>query len=343
MEMVAFSEVDMADNNSQNGNERVPLTHRTDRIAIRNDTGTPFVFVDDDPLIGADGEFLRHQRYSLEIAESETFEGTIREIVDQFKVDSERQFYYAVTGDRAQICGNTIDDYFDALGNFSITYSDLDEQLPAPTDKVSQKRQDLPLEVTGVGVVTVGDVILQFYSTFLINQETRERQHIETWLCLTTYRRQGPLTAQWLHDRLQHSAIGSPSAVRRQSLDQLSLQLDGPLNKVKGHRLMGYVDEIDTPDPPNQGNGIEYITCLNPYYRADEERQSELSQQLGNSAAHDDLYSVIVNIDRIPMRPRGGSLGVDVDKFINADCRFLSFEALNGIVLASGKVDPIKR
>lgn len=324
-------------------NGLVPLTHRTDRIALRNESQIPLVYVDDDPLYNVDDESLRHQHYEIRVTALNETETAIQEIIDQFGAATERQFYYAVSSDRAQICGNTLDDFFDAIQNFGVTYSDLDKQLPDPTDRLMKERQEIPLEVTAVGVTEVNGVWLQFVTRYLEERDSGQRHHSASTLFLTTLTQQGPLTAQWLRDRLEHPAIGSPSAVSQQRYSQLSLLLNGSLTSVKAHRLAGYQHEIEPPSSVNMNDAIEYISCQNPYYNAEEAKRSELSQRIEDTMAPEELRSVLVNIDRIPLRPRGGSPGLDVDQFVDGECQFTSFEAGSGIVLAAGKVDAVKQ
>ncbi len=334
----------MTDDDVQDlGDDHAPLIHRTDRIALRNESQTPVVFVDDDPLYDVEGEAIRHQHYEMEVTTLDETETAIREIIDRFEAPTERQFYYAVCSDRAQICGNTLDDFFDAMENFRVTYADLDEQLPDPTDRVMQNRQQIPLEVTAVGVTEVSGIWLQFVTHFLAERETEQRHHSATTLFLTTHTRQGPLIAQWLRDRLEHPSVGSPSAVSRQHHSQLSLSLKDPLTGVKAHRLVGYQQELEPSSSANGDAGIEYISCHNPYYNAEGAKRSELNQQITDTIAPDELRSVLLSIDRIPLRPRGGSLGLNVDQFVDGRSQFTYFNSGSGIALASGEVDPVKR
>lgn len=325
----------------------VPLIHRTDRIAFRNETQYPVVFADDNPLqVGSirhdeSDPTLRHQYYEMGTADLDEIETTIREVIDRFEVDTERQFYYTINGDQAQICGNTIDDFFDAISNFGTTYVDLKEQLADPAETESQTQQETSMKVTCVGVIKVDSVWLQFVIDTFEHWETDTSLYGATTLWVTTYKQQGPLTAQWLGDRLDHPVIGSPSSVSLQSPQaQLPLTVSGPLNNVKEHQLVGYGDEMADHED-HSIDIVEYISCQNPYYHAEGDALNELRQRVDDVNAPDDLLTVLLNIDRLPLRPRGGSHGIDTDRFVNAGCHYTSFVPGSGIVLASGEVDAI--
>lgn len=344
-----------ADELRTRSDERPPLAHRTDRIALRNESETPVVFVDDDPLfsVAPDAETarndplktgvsdIRHQHYAIEADDLDESERIIREIADQFDADTGRRFYFALAGERAQICGNGLNDYFDAIGNFRTIYTDLEQQL-APAGKY--QRDGFPprnecMTVQCIGLTYVEGVWLRFNTR--LTEAPDEEHHYSTTFSLTTLEQHGPLTTRWLEDRLAHPALGRPSSVDRQydAEAQATIPLGRkPLSNVKHHRLIGY---------RGRDEAVEYITCENPYYRAEHSARSEQFDQLDNAGVPDDVIRRIINIDRIPLRPRGGSHGVDEDVFLKGEFEVTQFETptgpgAGGVALLSGKTNPVR-
>jgi len=56
-----------ADELRTRSDERPPLAHRTDRIALRNESNTPVVFVDDDPLFSVAPDDEHHYSTTLSL------------------------------------------------------------------------------------------------------------------------------------------------------------------------------------------------------------------------------------------------------------------------------------
>ena len=146
--------------------------------------------------------------------------------------------------------------------------------------------------------------------------------------------------ARWLRDRLDHPALGSPSAVDRQyGQAQAKLPLGRkPLTSVKEHRLIGYRGRDET---------VEYVSCENPYYRAEHSARNDQFDRLDDAGVPDDVIRRVINIDRIPLRPRGGSHGVDEDVFIKGEFEVTQFgtpsgPGAGGVALLSGKVNPVR-
>jgi hypothetical protein len=340
------------------------LAHRTDRIALRNESNTPVVFVDDDPLfsLAPDAETVRedplkttasdvrHQHHSVDVDDLTESETTIREVIDQFEADTDRpaedseltgrRFYYALMGEHAQICGNGLEDYFDAIANFRTSYRDLEQQLE-PAGKY--QRDGFPHDNESmiaqcIGLTSIEGVWLRF--NIRLNETPDGEHHYSTTLSVTTVEQHGPLTARWLDNRLDHPAIGSPSPVDRQYAQvQAKFPLGPqPLSDVKHHRLIGYRGRDET---------VEYVTCENPYYRAEQPARGEQFNRLDELDVPDDVSRQVVNIDRIPLRPRGGSHGVDEDVFIKGAFEITQFGAstgpgAGGVALLSGKVNPVR-
>ena len=336
--------------------DRPPLAHRTDRIALRNESNTPVVYVDDDPLffLAPDEESInqsplktgiadiRHQHYAVDADGLDESETHIRELLDQFDADTGRTFYYALAGDRAQICGNGLDDYFDAIANFRTIYTDLEDQLE-PAGEYQRAGFPHPnqyMSVECIGLAHVEGFWLRF--TTWMNEAPDEEYYSRTSLSLTTLEQHGPLTTRWLEDRLDHPALGRPSSVDRQypARAQAKLPLGpspDPLDDVKHHRLIGY---------RGRDGAVEYITCENPYYRAEETARSEQFDRLDNAGVPVDIIPRVIDIDRVPLRPRGGSHGVDEDVFINGEFEVTQFgtptgQGAGGVALFSGKVNPV--
>ena len=332
--------------------DRPPLAHRTDRIALRNETDTPVVYVDDDPLfsVAQDEESLhrspfkqhladiRHQHYSVDAADPDESERIIREIASQFDADTGQRFYYGVAGERAQICGNGIDDYFDAIDSFRTSYSDLEDQLEPAGE---YQRDGFPHEneymtVKAVGLTHVDGVWLRF--TTSLTESPDEEYYGYTGLSLTILEQHGPLMANWLQDRLDHPALGSPSSVDRQyGQAQAHLPIGpGPLTDVKHHRLIGYGGRDET---------VEYITCENPYYRAEQSARGEQFNRLDEAGLPDTVSRRLVNIDRLPLRARGGSHGLGEDVFVKGEFEITQFGMgpMEGdVALFSGKTNPVR-
>lgn len=329
-----------------------PLAHRTDRYAIRNETNTPVIFVDDDPLFSLveDPEMarenpmktgvadIRHQHYEIEADDIDESERLIRELVEQFDADTEQRFYYALSGDDAQIGGNGLDDFFDAIQNFRTIYGDLSPQLEA-VDQEGSGFPDQYMRIPCVGMTHKEGFWLRF--TVWLTESPDEEFHSHTALSLTSLEQQGPLATMWLQDRLDHPALGSPSAVDRQPVrSQASLPLGAePLTDTKERRLIGYRGRDDT---------TEYVSCANPYYRSDDEERGELfSHFREDSRLPDDALRQVLGIDRLLLRPKGGSHGTDEDRYVNGQIQLTRFGTANGpgtggAALLSGKATPIR-
>jgi hypothetical protein len=324
------------------------LAHRTDRFAIRNRTNTPVVFVDDDPLfsVAEDPEMardnpmktgvadIRHQNYAIEADDLDESERLIRELVEQFDADTEQRFHYALAGDDAQIGGNGLDDFFDAVRNFRTIYSDLSSQMGS----VAQHESEFPdrhMRVPCVGMTYKEGFWLRF--TVWLAETPDEQFHSHTALSLTSLEQHGPLTTMWLQDRLDHPALGSPSAVDRQFVrSQARLPLGSePLTDTKEHRLIGYRGRDDT---------TEYVSCANPYYRSDDEEWGELFEHFREDRKlPDDALRQVLGIDRLLLRPKGGSHGTDEDLYANGQIQLTRFGTeQGGIALLSGKTMPIR-
>lgn len=333
--------------------DRPPLAHRTDRIALRNETDTPVVYVDDNPLffLAPDEESMkqsplkhgvadiRHQHYDVDADCCDESERILREIADQFDADTGQKFYYGILGERAQICGNGLDDYFDAVANFRTIYTDLEKQLE-PAGKY--QRDGFPHEneymsVTAVGLTYVEGIWLRF--TTLLTEAPDDEYYAYTTLSLTTIEQHGPLMDNWLRDRLEHPALGSPTPVDRQYVQaQAHLPVSPePLRNVKHHRLIGYRGRDET---------VEYISCENPYYRAEQTARSEQHHRLDDAGIPDCVIPRLTNIDRLPLRPRGGSHGIDEDVFIKGEFEVTQFgtgSGGGGVALFSGKTNPVRK
>ncbi|WP_227380635.1 hypothetical protein [Haladaptatus halobius] len=334
--------------------DRAPLTHRTDRIALRNEMDTPIVYVDDDPLffLAPDEESMqqsllkdgiadiRHQHYAVEaddLGESETI---VREIIDQFDADTGQKFYYGIAGERAQICGNGLDDYFDAIANFRTIYTDLETQLdPTGTyQRTGFPHENEYMSVQCIGLTSVEGFWLRFNTR--MTEAPDEEYYSRTSVSVTSLEQHGTLTTMWLQDRLDHPALSSPSSVDRQDAAAAQAKLPlgpSPLTDVKHHRLIGYRSRDET---------VEYITCENPYYRAEQTARSEQFDRLDDAGVPRDVIRRVINIDRIPLRPRGGSHGVDEDVFIKGAFEITQFgtptgPGAGGVALLSGKVNPV--
>ncbi|EMA48046.1 hypothetical protein C450_20466 [Halococcus salifodinae DSM 8989] len=332
--------------------DRPPLAHRTDRIALRNETNTPVVYVDDDPLFFAapdeesmkqsplkhDIADIRHQHYTVDADDLDESERILREIADQFDADTEQRFYYGIAGERAQICGNGLEDYFEAIANFRTTYKDLEEQLE-PAGEYQRDGFPHPQEymsVKAVGLTYVEGVWLRF--TTNLTESPDGEYYGYTTLSLTIVKQHGPLMANWLQDRLDHPALGSPSSVDRQSVrSQVHLPVGpGPLTDVKHHRLIGFRGRDET---------VEYISCENPYYRAEQTARSEQYHRFRDAGLPDCVIPRLIQIDRLPLRPRGGSHGIDEDVFVEGEFKITQFGSNargGGVALFSGKTNPIR-
>jgi hypothetical protein len=331
---------------------RPPLAHRTDRIALRNETNTPVVYVDDDPLFSLapteesmkqsplkhDIADIRHQHYDVDADTLDESERILREIADQFDADTGQKFYYGIAGERAQICGNGLGDYFDAISNFRTIYTDLEDQL-SPAGK--HQRAGFPheneyMKVTAVGLTYVEGVWLRF--TTRLTEAPDEEHYASTTLSLTTLEQHGPLMDNWLRDRLEHPALGSPTPVDRQ-YEQAQAHLPvspEPLRNVKHHRLIGYRGRDKT---------VEYISCKNPYYRAEQAARGEQFNRFDDIGVPRDVIRQIINIDRLPLRPRGSSHGLDEDVFIKGEFEVTQFgmgSRGGGVALFSGKTNPVR-
>lgn len=328
--------------------DRPPLAHRTDRIALRNESNIPVMYVDDDPLfsLAPDAESvrqnplktsisdIRHQHYGVDADALEESEAVIRELADQFDADTEQSFYYTIAGERAQISGNGLDDYFDAIDTFRTTYKGLDEQLEPPEERQQPGFPHQPMPVTCVGLTRVEGVWLRF--DIRLTDAPDERYYTSTTLWVTTLEQHGPLTTRRLEDQLDHPDLGSPSAIARQYTQaQADLPLSpAPLTSVKEHRLIGY---------RGRENPVEYITCENPFYRAEQTECSEQYHRLDEAGVSRDVIPQLINIDRLPLRPRGGSHGIDEDCFIRSGVTATLFKTgfSAGVVLLSGKTTPV--
>lgn len=321
-----------------------PLAHRTDRFAIRNDTNDPIVFVDTDPLfsLATDPDALkenplktnmadiRNQHYGIEVDDLSESETAIREILDRFDADTDRRFYYTLAGDHAQIGGNGLDDYFEAIDNFRTIYTDLIDQMGSFDGDQHLEFPERAMRGRCIGVVSVEGVWLQF-STYLTETPDQEF-YSHTSLSLTTVEQHGPLKAMWLRDRLDHPTVGSPSAVDRQYTEtHAKLPVGrGPLRNVKEHRLIGYLGRDET---------VEYISCDNPYYRGDDSEYGEQCNRLEEAGVPRDVIHKLVSMDRLLLRPKGGSHGVDEDVYVSGNIELTKFA---NVTLLSGKVMPIR-
>lgn len=332
--------------------DRPPLIHRTDRIALRNETNTPVVFVDDDPLfsLASDEESvkcsplkngiadIRHQHYSVDADDHDESERILREIANQFDAETGQRFYYGIAGERAQICGNGLDDYFHAIANFRTIYKDLESQLE-PAGQYQRDGFPHPnqyMTVTAVGLTFVEGIWLRF--TTRLTESPDEEYYANTTLSLTTLEQHGPLVTNWLQDRLAHPTLGSPTPVDRQYVQaQAHLPVGtGPLNNVKHHRLIGYRGRDET---------VEYISCENPYYRAEQTARSEQYQRFRDAGLPDWVIPQLIQIDRLPLRPRGGSHGIDEDVFVKGEFETTQFGTSamgGGVALFSGRTNPIR-
>lgn len=329
-----------------------PLAHRTDRIALRNESNRPTVFVDDDPLffLAEDPESVRNnplktgvadirtQHYPIEVEDHQESETAVREIIEQFDADTDRQFYYSLAGDKAQINGNGLDDYFEAIGNFRTTYEDLREQMSSEGGESESDPLDQYVRAACVGLTYVEGFWLQF--TTWLSESPDEEHYTHTSLSLTSVEQHGPLATMWLQDRLDHPALGSPSAVdRRGTQAQVSLSLGpGPLRNVKECRLIGYRGRDET---------VEYISCENPYYRSGGSEWSDLFNRLEERGIPGDVIRGLLGVDRLLLRPRGGSHGVDEDLYIGGEIQVTKFgtpsgSGTGGITLFSGKCNPVQ-
>jgi hypothetical protein len=340
--------------------DRPPLYHRTDRIALRNNSGVPVVYVDIDPLLSLAPDIetiqqdplatglsdIRHQHYAVDaetLAESET---VIREIVDRFDADTGQDFYYTIAGDRAQIGGNGLDDYFDALGNFRTIYRDLDEQLDRPRNPTedsgdsgtaSDTEPFNHMPATASNLTAVGGIWLRF--TVTVTETPDDEYFTSASVSITTLEQHGPLMARWLADRLDHPALGPPSPVDRQHVEaQAHLSLGAePLRNVAEHRLIGY---------SGREGVIECITCENPYYRVGERARSEQFDRLDEAGVARDVIQQVMRLDRFALRPRGGSTGVTEDLFLGGEITLTRFGTTRGprnsnVMLLSGTTTPL--
>lgn len=335
------------------GDNPSPLAHRTDRIALQNRSSRPTVFVDDDPLffLAEDPESVRNdpmktgvadirtQHYPIEVGDHQESEAAIRELVEQFDADTDRQFYYVLAGDEAQINGNGLDDYFEAIENFRTTYEDLRKQMKSRGESESESDPlDQYVRVACVGLTSVEGFWLQF-TTWLSESPDAER-YTHTSLSVTSVEQHGPLATMWLQDRLDHPTLGSPSAVdRRRTQSQVSLSLGpGPLRDVKECRLIGYRGRDET---------VEYVSCENPYYRSGGSEWSDLFNRLEERGMPSDVIRGVLGVDRLLLRPRGGSHGVDEDLYINGEIQVTRFgtpsgSGTGGVTLFSGKCNPVR-
>ncbi|WP_157972565.1 hypothetical protein [Saliphagus sp. LR7] len=332
-----------------------PLVHRTDRITLRNESQTPVVYVDDDPLmtlapdaktlqddpLAIDLSDIRHQHYTVDaetLAESKT---VVRDLIDQFDADTGRSFYYTIAGERAQIGGNGLDDYFEATENVRRIYTDLETQLDPPGER---QRPGFPhgnqyMTARCIGLTAVEGVWLRF--TIRLTESPDEEVYSWTSVSVTTLEQHGPLVTQWLDDRLSHPALGSPSTVDRQHTEAQERLLlgPGPLVNVSEHRLIGY---------RGRESPVECISCENPYYRprtaADE--RNEQYDRLDDAGVTREVIPQLLSIDRFPLRPKGGSHGVDEDYFIGSEVALTRFGTGKGwggdhVTLLSGKTTPV--
>lgn len=328
--------------------ERPPLAYRTDRFAFRN-SRTPFVFVENNPfsMIATDRESIRenpdpqrtiadvrHQYYGIEAGDIEESERVIRELIDQFDADDEQRFYYTLAGTRAQISGNGLDDYFDAIGNIRTSYRDLEEQLEPATGRQQPGFPHQIMRVRCIGLTYVEGFWLRF--TIWLTESEKSETYSDTTLAITSLEQHGPLETIWLQSCLDHPAVGEPSSVDQQHKTQhMSFSLgQEPLQNVKEHRLIGYSGD----------ETIEYITATNPCYRVDQSERELLYQQLKEDDVPNAIAHQLPEIERLPFRPRGGSTGIEEDVFVGGLLTFSQFgSSSSGVMLVSGRVNPMEK
>ena len=261
-------------------------------------------------------------------------------MAEQFDADTGRCFYYMIAGKRAQIGGNGLDDYFNALGNFRTIYRDLDDQLNhnhnTDNDSIKDTGPFGYMFVIGIGLTVVEGIWLRFMTK--LTETPDEELFAYAMVSVTTLEQHGPLTARWLEDRLDHPALGSPSSVDRQHVEaqgRLSLGSE-PLRNVAEHRLIGYRD---------RGETVECITCANPYYRASGEARGEQFDWLDEAGVAREVIPQAMSLDQFALRPRRGSHGVEEDVFLGGEIGLMLFGTSgrrdSKVMLLSGKTTPM--
>ena len=313
-----------------------PLAHRTDRVAMRNASETPVVFVDNDPFSypPTEDRKLRNQRTSLDVDSVTEAKAAMRTLAERFDADTGRRWYYAIAGERAQISGNGMDDHFDALDNFRTVYADLEDQLGEPR---KYQRRGYPhdyMQATSVAVTSVDGLWLRFVTA--LSEDDAGEHHLGSSLWVTTTQRHGPLVARWLDDVFDIDVVGPPESVESQHCTpQKSIGLsDEPREAPRQLRMIGVGGEREEVN-----EGGEYISCANPCYDPDGER--EMFHRLRGGGVNDTVIRTITQIDRLPLRVYGGSHGTDEDLYVGRNAAFTELGGTDRVVLVSGKTSPV--
>ena len=314
-----------------------PLAHRTDRVAMRNASGTPVVFVDNDPFSyrATEARNPRNQRTPLDADSVAEAKAAMRTLAERFDADTGRRWYYAIAGERAQVSGNGMDDHFDALDNFRTIYADLEDQLGEPGEYQRRGYPHNYMGATSVAVTSVDGLWLRFVTA--LAEDDEDEHHLGSSLWVTTTGRHGPLTARWLDDVFDIDIVGPPERVETQHCTpEKSIKLsDEPREAPRQLRMIGVSGEREEVD-----DGGEYISCANPCYDPDGER--EMFHRL-RGGVNDTVIRTVTRIDRLPLRVYGGSHGTDEDLYVGRHAAFTELGGTDRVVLVSGKTTPVRK
>lgn len=327
-----------------------PLTDRTDRIALRNESEHPVVFVRHNPAMAlgptdertlspldVDVGELCHQGYDVDATDIDDVKTVLQTVIDRVETNSGEWFYYTIAGERIQIGGTSLYDYLDALDNFRTIYADLEAPLAEPSNYRDAGFPHETMRTTAVALIPINGLWLWFVTIFSDTPDAR--RHLSTTLWVTIAQQTNPLTATWLQDRLDHPAIGSPSTVERQlppAQAHLSLGTD-PLAAVKPLELRGPHGRPQTLTP--------HITVRNPYYRPEISARHEQYDALNRERVPMVGIESLAELDRLPLHVSSGSSDINNDHFVRGECRFTRFGTrdTSRVTLLSGSVWPVPK
>lgn len=183
-----------------------------------------------------------------------------------------------------------------------------------------------------IGATAVGGFWFQFCISLLetSDHETFYGAHLH----VTSSVNQGPLAAVWLEDRLDHPALGEPSAARYEDrLRRTSMSL-GPTLLQHPRKRQLTVDGERTISKT-------YISATNPYYRENLSERRDVFNTLISGWVSGNMARQLTAIERLGFRVKGGPCKNVEVVYGQPELTFTRFG--NNVTFASGTVEAYRK